>query len=210
MPFKKRVKLPSGDIIDLVLHHFVAQLVSLLTEPRLVDDDYLFFNEDPLCPPPDGLDYVKDINTGRAYIETWKEKIEIGSNRTLLPIIWYIDGAVTGQYDHLPLTALQFTVGIFNQKTRDKPWAWRSVGYVPKIWRDKFAGNDLFKESGHMDAAGLDDSDAYSLENASDSISGISGGASSDSNSNNSSNSSRVPLVAPGVASASNRQCKDS
>jgi hypothetical protein len=199
MPFKKRVKLPSGDIIDLVLHHFVAQLVSLLTDPRLVDDDYLFFNEDPLCPPPDGLDYVKDINTGRAYIETWKEKIEIGSNRTLLPIIWYIDGAVTGQYDHLPLTALQFTVGIFNQKTRDKPWAWRSVGYVPKIWRDKFAGNDLFKESGHMDAAGLDDSDAYSLEDASDSISGISGGASSDSNSNNSSNSSRVPLVAPGV-----------
>ena len=53
--------------------------------------------------------------------------------------------------------------------------------------RQVLRANDLFKESGHMDAAGLDDSDAYSLEDASDSISGISGGASSDSNSNNSS-----------------------
>jgi hypothetical protein len=50
-----------------------------------------------------------------------------------------------------------------------------------------------------MDAAGLDDLNAYSLEDASDSISGISGGTSSDSNSNNSRDSSRVPFVAPGV-----------
>jgi hypothetical protein len=123
MPFKKRVKTPSGDLIDLVLHDFGSQVMSLLTDPRLADDDYLFFNEDPLCPPPDDLDFVNDINTGRAFIQTWKAKVRIGSNQMLLPIIWYIDGAVTGQYDHLPLTALQFTLGIFKQKTRDKPWA---------------------------------------------------------------------------------------
>lgn len=197
MPFKKKVKVASGDVIELVLHSFEAQLMSLLTDPRLVDDDYLFFNEDPLCPPPEDLDYVKDINTGRAYTETWKAKVRIGSNQMLLPIIWYIDGAVTGQYDHLPLTALQFTLGIFNQKTRDKPWAWRSVGYVPKIWRDKFAGNDLFKKSGHMDA-GLDDS-ADSLD--SDSMSGISAGADSDSDLNsNSTTTNGYNHTLPGAA----------
>ena len=42
-----------------------AQMVvqSLLTDPRITDEDYLFFNNDPFEPPPDDLDYVEDINT---------------------------------------------------------------------------------------------------------------------------------------------------
>jgi len=165
-PFKMHVKLPfSGEVINLVLHNFGAQLVSLLTDPRIVDDDYLFFNDDPLCPPPNGgTEYVNDINTGRAYMKTWEDMVEPGTNQLLLPIIWYIDGAVTGQYDHLPLTALQFTIGILKKSTRDKPWAWRTVGYVPKILHDEFVGEEMFQKSGHMDARKQSTSSSLALE----------------------------------------------
>jgi hypothetical protein len=124
---------------------------------------------------------VDDVNSGRAYIKTWKEKVRIGSNEMLLPIIWYMDSAVTGQYDQLPLTALQFTIGILKKETRDKPWAWRSVGYVPKLRSEESDGNELFANSGHMDA--LRSSLRRGLEPDDDSISDMSQSGTDSSNS---------------------------
>ena len=50
--------------------HAKNLMIELLTDPRIVDDDYLFFGNYPLQPPPDTLNYVGDLNTGRAYTET--------------------------------------------------------------------------------------------------------------------------------------------
>jgi hypothetical protein len=46
---------------------------SLLTDPRIVDDDYLFWGNDPLSTPPKWKDIGKigDINTGKAYVESY-------------------------------------------------------------------------------------------------------------------------------------------
>ena len=43
-------------------------LQSLLTDPRISDDDYLFHNNNPLSPPPGRIDTISNINTGEAYI----------------------------------------------------------------------------------------------------------------------------------------------
>ena len=94
--------------VKIVYHDFRSQVTSLLTDPRISPEtDYLFHNDDPLSPPPaqEALGYIEDINTGLAYIKTHKELIaseEVDeatsiSNKVLLPIIFYMDSAVTGQ-----------------------------------------------------------------------------------------------------------------
>jgi hypothetical protein len=45
---------------------------SLLTDPSIKDSDYLFHNDNPLSEPPGDLEYVCDINTGAAYLESYK------------------------------------------------------------------------------------------------------------------------------------------
>ena len=106
----------------------------------------------PLPPPPEDLDYIRDINTGLAYTETWKKLIgKPGTKKVLLPVIMYLDGAVTGQFDNLPIEALKFTFGIFTRKARDRAWMWRTFGYVPQVSKARTQGEKMFMESGHMD-----------------------------------------------------------
>ena len=127
-------------------------MIELLTDPRIVDDDYLFFGNDPLQPPPDTLNYVGDLNTGRAYTETYKRLITKPGKQVLLPVIFYIDGANTGQFSDLPITALKFTLGIFNRKARDRDFMWKTLGYVPSIAKFKSRGRRLLIDSGHVDS----------------------------------------------------------
>ena len=70
------VILPSSSTkVNLVWHHARDCVVSLLTDPRLSDEDYLFFNNDPLAPPPADLDHIADVNTGTSYSEMYKRLI---------------------------------------------------------------------------------------------------------------------------------------
>lgn len=128
---------------------------SLLTDPRIQDKDYLFGN-DPFQPPPSaGYNYVEDINTGLSYTETYKRLITDPEKQILLPIVLYIDGAVTGQFANLPITSLDMTFGIFNRKARERPQFWRSLGYVPSVHACKREGLAMLVRSGHVDAAVL-------------------------------------------------------
>ena len=45
---------------------------SLLTDPRITDEDYLFINGDPFCPPPDSIKFIQDLDTGRSYRKTYE------------------------------------------------------------------------------------------------------------------------------------------
>ena len=50
-------------------------IVSLLTDPRIRNRDYLFFDQDPTAPPPEKVKFIEDINTGEAYLESYKKYI---------------------------------------------------------------------------------------------------------------------------------------
>ena len=156
----KDMVLPSSrSKVRIVWHDARDCVVSLLTDPRLQDKDYLFFDDDPFAPPPDDLDYIGDVNTGSAYIETYKKLITRPGRQILVPIIMYIDGAVTGQFDKLEIVALQMTLGIFNRSTREKDFAWRKLGYAPNVSKETSRGNKIFRDSGHLAAANLHVSD---------------------------------------------------
>lgn len=151
----KQITVPSSRAkARIIKNDAKAMLQSLLTDPRIVDDDYLFFNNDPRSSPPDDkeFEYIGDINTGLAYTETYKMLITKPGEQVLLPIIIYLDAAATGQFADLPVTALKFTLGIFNRKAREKPHLWRTLGYLPKISKNRSRGRRKLLESGHVDA----------------------------------------------------------
>ena len=167
----ERITLPhSKSEAKIIWHDAKAVMVSLLTDPRITDEDYLFFGNDPCSPPPSHLNYVGDLNTGKAYLKTYKRLITNPSKQILLPVVFYIDGANTGQFADLPVTAVKFSLGIFTRKARDKDHCWSILGYLPAVSKHKSKARRIMKESGHVDGTlsqntlkdgeGLDDNDA--------------------------------------------------
>lgn len=152
------ITLPSSrSQAKIVSNDFKHCLQSLLTDPRITDQDYLFFNDNPLAPLPRVSKDPKkvtigDINTGQAYRETYKKYIKSGRKQVLLPIIFYIDGAATGQFANLPVTPLKFTLGIFNRKAREKAHMWRTLAYLPSSTIESSRGRRLLLESSHVDS----------------------------------------------------------
>ena len=47
--------------------------VSLLTDPRLKDEDYLFWGDNPFAPPPESVEYIEDLNTGEAHLNPQRD-----------------------------------------------------------------------------------------------------------------------------------------
>jgi hypothetical protein len=63
-----------------------AAMSSLLTDPRITDDHYLFFEDNPLASPPERLNFVEDVNTGRAYTQKpTKNALNIQESRFYCP-----------------------------------------------------------------------------------------------------------------------------
>ena len=128
-----------------------AAMTSLLTDPRITDDDYLFFEDNPLSSPPNQINYVEDLNTGRAYTKTYKKLIKKPGEQVLLPVLFYIDGASTGQFADLQITAVKFTLGIFSRKAREQDHFWRILGYIPAVMKHKSQGRRMMLDSSHVD-----------------------------------------------------------
>ena len=151
-PKEVAIRLPcSNSKANVVIHDCEAGILSLLTDPRRKDEDCLFHNDDPFSPPPADLDIIRDLNTGTAYLESYK-KLVIRPGDILLPLVIEIDGTVTGQFDNCPITAMKLSLGIFTRVCRDKDDAWAILGFVPKVHTDSSMGDRMFVESEHMAA----------------------------------------------------------
>jgi hypothetical protein len=126
-------------------------VLSLLTDPRWTDNDWLYFEEDPFAKPPEDYPFIEDLNTGEAYQKTHKRLIT-KPNQILVAIPLYIDGAVTGQFDKLQVTALKMSIGLLNRRARDREHAWRTLGYITNYTKEDSRGKRMFVESGHVAA----------------------------------------------------------
>ena len=163
-PKKEELYLPNSKaMVMLTVHQAWDCIESLLTDPRVRDEDYNFLGGDPFAKPPENMTIVGDLHTGLAYKRAY-EKYITKPRQVLLPIIMYIDGAVTGQFASLPITALKIALGIHTRKYRDKSHAWRSLGYVAQISKAKSRGKRIYRESGHVDAQDYDMNDEEGQE----------------------------------------------
>jgi hypothetical protein len=124
---------------------------SLLTDPRITDDHYSFWEGNPLSSPPEQSNFIEDMNTGQAYMKTYQTLITKPGKQALLPVIFYIDAATTGQFADLPVTAVKFTFGIFTRKAREKDYCWRILGYIPAVMKHKSKGRRMMLDSLHVD-----------------------------------------------------------
>lgn len=149
----KRRTLPSSkSTVNIICSDARALVTSILTDPRLDDSDYLFFDDDPLKPPPAKMDYIGDINTGLSYTATYKKLIKDPTKQMLMALPCYIDGATTGAFSNLPIVQFKITCGWLNQEARDKEIFWRVLGTVPKHEVAKSRGKRIMLGSRHADA----------------------------------------------------------
>ena len=74
LPFTKSLVLPfSRAKVQVVLRNPMDCVVQLLTNPRLKDSDFAFFDNNPLAPPPEDLTYLEGMNTGSAFRDAYRE-----------------------------------------------------------------------------------------------------------------------------------------
>ena len=152
---RETITLPNSKAnVTLTFHNAWDCIESLLTDPRVNDADYNFYGEDPLAPPPEVTlnSNISELHTGIAYYAAYKKFIKFPGKQVLLPIVMYIDGAVTGQFSDLPVTALKLALGIHTRKFREKEMAWRTLGYVAQVSTASSRGKKLLLESGHMES----------------------------------------------------------
>ena len=115
-PHERTIKLPfSNEFITIPCHHFHQCLEALLTDPRITDDHYTFFNDDPMAGPSES-DNIGDLNTGQAYKDAYEAYVNADDGEQLLGIIFYIDGAATGLFADLPVTIVKFSLSIFTNE----------------------------------------------------------------------------------------------
>ena len=151
-PKVKKVRLPSSKAVVSIPYRDAADcIVSLLTDPRFDPKDYFFTKKNPFAPPPEQVTYLEDLNTGDAYLKTY-EKLITRPNQVLVMVVLYMDGATTGQFSNLPVTALKISLGIHSREARDKDSAWREIAWIPQVRKAKARGKKLFKDSGHLEA----------------------------------------------------------
>ncbi|WP_288992458.1 hypothetical protein [uncultured Marinobacter sp.] len=118
----------------VIVHNAQAMIESLLYSSLAKDDNNLLFPnlDDPLAPPPSEVPNIADIDTGDVYRNAYKN-LCTRPNHVVCGIICYIDKLATDRHGHLSLEPVWFTLSIFNQKTRNRPEAWRPLGYIPNI-----------------------------------------------------------------------------
>lgn len=138
--------------VQIVLNDPKYVIQSLLTDPRIVDEDYIFNGKSPFSGPKPNHKHITDLHTGLAYRETYKCCISDPSKQILLPVIFYIDGANTGQFVDLPLTAVKISLGIFTRKARNKHYFWGTIGYIPSYSKHVSRGRRMVIDTGHMES----------------------------------------------------------
>ena len=100
------------------LHYAPAVIQQLLTDPRLKDAEYLFYDDDPLGSPPKHHTKIGDIHTGKAFRATYR-KLEIDPEKReqLMPIVVCIDGSAVSHFHDMELVQLKVSLGFWSRTT---------------------------------------------------------------------------------------------
>ena len=135
-PKIETLHLPSGNVIDVVTCSIKEQIVSLLTNYKLMKPDNLLLNPHNPFAEPNNTN-LGEIDTGWWWRETKAEICRNGTNHILLPLVFFIDGSNIDKNGRLQVEPVTFTLGIFKRKLRNVAEAWRTIGYIEDIKNSK-------------------------------------------------------------------------
>ena len=118
--------------IDITVFNFTGQLVSLLNDQSLFGDiATLDVNPKDVFGKykvPGGK--LSSINSGKRYKDAYQQMIQDTNKDFLLPIIFACDETKLSGGKKAGCWPLTFTTTLLNQKARNNPKAWRSLGYI--------------------------------------------------------------------------------
>ena len=131
------------------------KIVELLTDPRLEPEDFDHFDDDPLQPPTENPECILNMNTSSSFRDMCDRLID-GQGQRLEGTQFCIDGAVTGQFSDLPVTAVKFSLTCFTRKARLEPHTWATLGHLSEVCVAESQGKKPFKSSEHLEAKGIE------------------------------------------------------
>lgn len=123
--------LENGGKAEVAVFDFLQMVRSLLSDPELMKDENLVFENDALERPPKKA-RIGEVNTGRwhrkAYKNLCRDPLDLLCSLTL-----FIDKTHTALLGKLNLEPVSFTLNIFKREIRNQAKAWRPLGYVTDL-----------------------------------------------------------------------------
>ena len=152
-PKQKTVKLPvSGTIVKLTCHDAKATIQRLLTDPRIKAKDYLFWDGNPLSPPPETIEVIEDLNTGMAYLQTHAQLINPEGREQLMPVVIYFDGTAVSHFHDMEIIQVNIALGTMTRLARTNSYCWAPLGYIEKIHEHGGRGRQILAQANHMES----------------------------------------------------------
>ena len=160
--FPKEVQclLPmSRKAVHVVVHSMESMLASLLSDEALMAEENLLFpNDDPFSEPARMHRVVGDVVDSRAYRDGYKKYIKVKGQDVLCPIILYIDKTTLDTPGRLTLEPVYFTLGIWKRHVRNRPEAWRPLGYLTTSNKRQREGDkSTVQQPGRQNQEGMSD-----------------------------------------------------
>ena len=131
-PKKCNLVLPRLGQIPIVTFSLMGSIVSLLTNKSLMKEENLLLDSKNPLKKPSLSNTFNDVNSGWWYQKTVNTYCT-NNNDLLLPIILFIDGSNIDKSGRLSAEPVSMTLGIFNRDTRNKPEAWRTLGFIESL-----------------------------------------------------------------------------
>ena len=155
LPFKMAVNLEDHDKPqDIVCFDFTVSLLSLLQDDNLMQSDNLVVNlDDPTSMYMPSDNKYGEAHTGERYRELFRELIK-STKQLLVPIILYLDGNAIDSKGHTELCPVSFTTSLLSEKVRRHSRAWRLLGFVPDLNRERSTAMNSHANSRKSMAAG--------------------------------------------------------
>jgi hypothetical protein len=134
-PVKQTVTLQgTGHQVEVIKHSFIHSFYTLLNDTDLMNEENLLISKDLLfetnIKARSKIPVLNDIDTGSVYQTASNLMTDITKKEILCPIIFFVDKTHTDVHGRLCIEQIRFTLGIFNRNTRNKPAAWRTLGYI--------------------------------------------------------------------------------
>jgi hypothetical protein len=123
---------PSNDVVPVTRFDFCSQLLSLLTDHRLVGDlTKLDVNQDdPFSCYKSNDDLLSCFNSGQWYQDAYQNCCGEDPKNFLVPICFACDESKLSASGSTGCCPLLFSTTIFNQSLRNTSLVWRPLGYI--------------------------------------------------------------------------------
>jgi hypothetical protein len=138
----------AGNKYNLPVFSFIAAFTAMITDPRLMKEEFLQFNKagDIMAPPPlrrrIATDWLGDTNHGEYYRKAYKEVIEHPKEQFLVTLMFFADRTHTDRKGLLTLEPLLFCpCSLFNLKARQLHQFWSLLGYLPYAANYQYGGD---------------------------------------------------------------------